>query len=204
MDYKNINDYELLYLISENSEEAYNFVYQKYRPLISKLAFNLARKYNNVGIDYDDLFQEGMYGLSLAIDNFNKKENNLFYTFALICIKRSMERIIVSAIRYKNNILNFAIPYDNVDSDEDLSLEDTLYNKDDNVEFVFNSYEISNEINRIKYNLKDDYSFVYEMKINGFSNSDIAKILDIRYKDVDNYWRSIKNSLKKINNRNIE
>ena len=40
-DYKD-NDYELLYLISENNEEAKELFYNKYKPIIELKAKNLA------------------------------------------------------------------------------------------------------------------------------------------------------------------
>ena len=59
-----------------------------------------------------------------------------------------------------------------------------------------------NEINikyilDLKYELKDEYMPVYELKLNGFSNAAIANLLDLRYKDVDNYLRSIKKTLRR-------
>ena len=78
MEYKDLNDSEVLYLIRENEEEAYNYVYKKYEPLINKFAINIMKKYKTLGIEYDDLFQEGMYGLSLAIKNFDSKNDVLY------------------------------------------------------------------------------------------------------------------------------
>ena len=44
MEYKDLNDSEMLYLIRENEEEAYNYVYKKYEPLINKFAINIMKK----------------------------------------------------------------------------------------------------------------------------------------------------------------
>ena len=38
MDYKNINDYEQLYLIRENDDEAKDTVFHKYKPIIISIA----------------------------------------------------------------------------------------------------------------------------------------------------------------------
>ena len=59
MNYKGINDYELIYRIRENNdEEAINDLIYKYEPLIAKLA----RKYYDSGcqgVDINDFMQEG-------------------------------------------------------------------------------------------------------------------------------------------------
>ena len=38
MNYKNINDYEVLYMIRENSDDARDLIFQKYSPIIKKIA----------------------------------------------------------------------------------------------------------------------------------------------------------------------
>jgi DNA-directed RNA polymerase specialized sigma subunit len=41
MEYKNFNDYELLYYISEGNEDANNIIIKKYEPLINKIAIKM-------------------------------------------------------------------------------------------------------------------------------------------------------------------
>lgn len=204
MEYKNVNDYEVLYMIRESNEAANEYMYSKYKPLINKLATNISKKYRGIGIEYDDLFQEGMYGLSEAINNFNVRENNLFFTFAILCIKREMERLLIKSIRHKNNVLNFAISFDTVISEEGLTVGDIIYDGKDLVDNKTIEREQKKFILDLKYELKDIYSPVYELKLNGFSNNDIAILLDLKYKDVDNYLRSIKKTLKKVINKCID
>ena len=79
MKYRNTNDYETIYMIKENNEDASIYMFNKYRPLIDKLAFQYSKRYNNVGIDYDDLYQEGMYGLAKAINGYGLEQKNLFF-----------------------------------------------------------------------------------------------------------------------------
>ena len=107
MEYRNLNDNEMLYLISENNEEAYNFMYKKYEPLINKVATDILKKYKCLRLEYDDLFQEGMYALSLAIKNFDYRDNILFFTLVFLCIKREMYKMVVRASANKNSISIF-------------------------------------------------------------------------------------------------
>lgn len=197
MRYKGVNDYELLYLVGENNEEVYNSIYAKYKPLIHKMAKTLCENYKSALVEYDDLFQEGMYGLNNAIKNFNGKSGSLFYTLAKLCISREMNGYITKMLRGKNIILSSAVSFDTPISKNGFIVEDTLYSHDDSVELQFESIEMEKYILDLKYELKDEYMPVYELKLNGFSNAAIANLLDLRYKDVDNYLRSIKKTLRR-------
>lgn len=197
MRYKGVNDYELLYLVGENNEEVYNSIYVKYKPLIHRMAKTLCENYKSALVEYDDLFQEGMYGLNNAIKSFNGKSGSLFYTLAKLCISREMNGYVAKMLRGKNMILSSAVSFDTPISKNGFVVEDTLYSHDDSVELQFESIEMEKYILDLKYELKDEYMPVYELKLNGFSNAAIATLLDLRYKDVDNYLRSIKKTLRR-------
>lgn len=196
MRYKGVNDYELLYLVGENNEEVYNSIYAKYKPLIHRMAKTLCENYKSALVEYDDLFQEGMYGLNNAIKSFNGKSGSLFYTLAKLCISREMNGYVAKMLRGKNMILSSAVSFDTPITNG-FVVEDTLYSHDDSVELQFESIEMEKYILDLKYELKDEYMLVYELKLNGFSNAAIANLLDLRYKDVDNYLRSIKKTLRR-------
>ena len=197
MRYKGVNDYELLYLVGENNEEVYNSIYAKYKPLIHRMAKTLCENYKSALVEYDDLFQEGMYGLNNAIKSFNGKSGSLFYTLAKLCISREMNGYVAKMLRGKNMILSSAVSFDTPISKNGFVVEDTLYSHDDSIELQFESIEMEKYILDLKYELKDEYMPVYELKLNGFSNAAIATLLDLRYKDVDNYLRSIKKTLRR-------
>ena len=197
MRYKGVNDYELLYLVGENNEEVYNSIYAKYKPLIHRMAKTLCENYKSALVEYDDLFQVGMYGLNNAIKSFNGKSGSLFYTLAKLCISREMNGYVAKMLRGKNMILSSAVSFDTPISKNGFVVEDTLYSHDDSVELQFESIEMEKYILDLKYELKDEYMPVYELKLNGFSNAAIANLLDLRYKDVDNYLRSIKKTLRR-------
>ena len=198
MEYRDLNDNEMLYLICENNEEAYGFMYKKYEPLINKFAIQILNKYKHLRLEYDDLFQEGMYALSLAIKKFDHRDNTLFFTLVFLCIKREMYKLVIKANCNKNSIINYSLSFEDVINDKTgAQVKDFIYDKDDILELKFENAENKKYILDLKYSLKPAYSEVYELKLNGFSNQNIADLLDLRYKDVDNYLRSIKNILKK-------
>lgn len=197
MDYKNINDYETIYMIRERNEDAYNLMYYKYQPIISKLAKTLINKFQNVGIDYCDLFQEGMYGVCEAIESYNPSRDSVFFSYAVLFARRKMYKLLSSSITNKNSILNFSLSLDNTIYDGDVSLIDIICDDINSLDDFYLKKINDKELLDLKYELKDIYSPVFELKLNGFSNSEIAKLLDLSYKNVDNYLRSIKTTLRK-------
>ena len=67
MDYKTINDYELIYLVNEKNEDAFNIIFKKYENLINKYANYYYNNYKQKGVNKDELNQEGKIGLYMAL-----------------------------------------------------------------------------------------------------------------------------------------
>lgn len=197
MDYKNINDYELVYQIRECDEVAYNALFDKYSFVVNKLAYEYYLKNKNIGIEYEDLCQEGFFAISMALKDYNQ-DSSLFYTYVLVCIKREMERLIKYYRRNKQMVLSNAISINScIDDDNSLFLEDVIPSNFDVESFVI-SEEIYKKLLLYKHELNFEESLVYELKFNKFSNREISLLLDIPYKKVDNYLRKIKSLVFKF------
>ena len=109
MKYKDYNDYELLSYIKEQNEEANEIIYEKYRPLILKIAKKLISSSSNIGVDIADLIGEGMLGLANAIDNYDDSNEILFYTYASKCIENAMLTFLSKGKSLKNKCLSESI-----------------------------------------------------------------------------------------------
>lgn len=188
MDYNKYNDYELLYMISENDEDALNDMFIKYENLIKKLACEYKEKYNDV--DYQDLIQEGRIGLFDAIKRYKENFNTLFYTYAIICIKGYMNNYIRKL--YTKTNIKFSITAEDIDLIE-YKIKD---NNEDLISYI-NDKDYYNKIIEFKNNLSFINSLVFELRFNNFKYKDIATLLDIDIKKVDNSMLTIKSNLKK-------
>ena len=71
MDYRDYNDNEVLSYIYENNEEASEILYKKYEPLINLTATKFFKYCKSSGLELNDLIQEGMMGLTNAINHFD-------------------------------------------------------------------------------------------------------------------------------------
>ena len=80
MNYKKYNDYELIYNVRENDDNSYNDLFNKYIPIMKRLAYNYYNKYSNYGYDLEDFQQEAFIAFHSAVNNFSESKNILFYT----------------------------------------------------------------------------------------------------------------------------
>ena len=133
-----------------------------------------------------------------AINHYNEKDNTLFYTFANLCIDRKMRTLISKVNRDKHKILNEAVSYDTND-DEEISLLNYIYDKTDNPEYGLISEEEEEELyQKIKSQISDFESTVFDLKIQGFTYKEIASILDKDPKTIDNALSRLKTKIKNI------
>ena len=200
MNYKDYNDYELINYIRENSEEANEILFEKYKPMIVNLATKMVNYSPNLGLEINDLIQEGMLGLNTAINSFNENDETSFYTYAKTCIERKVLSTMIGARRQKHKILN-----------ESMSIE--IYNDDDNSSVMEglvadNSYNPENLIvqtedgnslyEKIVEQLTPLEQQVFELKASGFKYKEIADILDKEPKVIDNALNRLKTKIKNL------
>lgn len=200
MEYKDYNDQELLSYIKEQNEEANEIMFNKYKPLINKIAIKNYAKCVNKGLELSDLIQEGMVGLSYAITSYSDNKEASFFTYAKTCIERKILSTVIGSGRLKNKILNESIPYET--QNDDINIIDVIKDDRINPENLAINYEKEQEINDIaKEVLTSKELQVFELKLSGFDNKEIADILEVEYKTVDNALQRIKTKLKKqLNN----
>ena len=191
MTYKNYNDYELMYLISENNEDAYQTIFEKYQPLVFKEAIKYIFLSKKLGISEEDLIEEGKVGLYKAIEGYNNEVE--FFTFASICIKRSIFILLKKSSTYKQKILNEAIDI-NQDNDDSIYYQEE---KDKDIVQNLINEEFESKITKFKHKLNEQDSTIFELKYNGFTYKEISEILNLDKKYIDNRLLSIRNKLKK-------
>lgn len=197
--YRDENDYELIYMVSED-ESAKEMFFQKYKPFIINKAQSFYSAISNTGYELNDLIQEGMIGLSKAIDDFKEQKNVKFSTFANICIERQMITFIRNINRKKHSLLNCSLSIDSDTDKKGVPLIETIFDdKNGNPEDSFISVEEEGELlNKIKDSLTDKEYEVFELKTMGFTYQEMASLLDVTVKSIDGSVRRIKNKLKNL------
>lgn len=181
------SDYELVYMVKE-SEDALVYMVKKYEPLFRKLAFSFVRKFPNKGLDVEDIIQQCRISLCNALDKFNEKNEVLFYSYLLVCLKRAVFNFSRSYINkpsvfYYMEMENYEVLSEFVD---EYNVESVVLDND----FYF-------ELIAFKHTLIFDYSCVFELRYNNFSYKEIAELLNINVKRVDNILVNVRKKLEK-------
>lgn len=196
MNYQELNDYELLSYVSEGNEDASEILFKKYRPFIISTAKKYYQRCKNNGLEINDLIQEAMIGFNYAINSFKEQKDVLFYTYAKTCVENRLSSTVIGSMRLKNRILNESISLENTNDDYDLNEiigDDSV----DPQKLVLDFETEKGIIEMVKKDLTDLEDQVFELKLNGFNYKEIANILQIDSKKVDNTLQRIKIKFKK-------
>ena len=136
--------------------------YQKqYKQLMGEIINNnillvksIVKLYVCKGISYNDLFQEGIIGLSIAIDKFDIEKGNSFSTYATIWIHQALKRLIIdnkNIIKMSPSLYYLKIKVNVINNRYQL-----LFNRKPTIE------ELAQELNINLNTLKKDLSFYKE------------------------------------------
>lgn len=188
MDYKDLNDYELIYMVRENDDSSYDILFNKYLPVIRRISSEYYNLFSDYGYDFCDFLQEGYLGFQKALDSFNEDNNTLFYTFLIICLKRHLKCFCKRITCESKNINRYQ--FVDIDSTE---IEDLGRNIDYNI----NKDIFIHEIWDVVYSFDDImFSCVFELKINNFKYSEISELLDMDVKKIKLIQRRIYKAIR--------
>lgn len=200
MDYRELNDNELVYLCAENNEDAMNLIVNKYKNCILMILKEYLKEYNIIGVEVADLYQEGLIGLMHAIHSYNPTRDVLFYTYANACIRTSLISAIRQTFRQKNRILNYSYSLDKIFEDSGDNFYEIL--KDESYEpnkLLLSSEEENELINKLKSKLSKSELAIFELRLKGLSNGEIATLIDKDSKYIENSLFRIKRKYKELN-----
>jgi RNA polymerase sporulation-specific sigma factor len=198
--YEEYNDFELLYLTCSENEEAYDILYNKYKPLVEIKARKYLKYGKSRGLDLNDLTQEGMIGLSEAIRDFKTQKDVKFSTFANMCIERQINSAITKANRAKHKLLNESLSLDDKASDSDKPLMDFIFDTKDSdpINYVVLLEERQELYGKLKEMLTPLELDVLTLRLKDFDYKEIASKLNKSYKSIDSALQRIKVKLKKL------
>lgn len=195
------DDFELLYMISDSNEQASETIFKKYEAVIEYYAKRYSPFVEGKGIDYNDLYQEGLIGLDSAIKGYKDQKDIKFSTFAFICIKRKIITAVKQANRKKHSILNESYSIDYHNDDDKNGFGNVVYNNDGGIEDLLVSKENTETFNkRLSEELTPFEKQVYELRLYGFNYDEISKNLGKTTKSIESALFRIRIKLKNILN----
>lgn len=131
-DFRKYNDYELLYLVKINVEEAKEILFWKYSFLIKSRIYKM-------GVPqflWDDYFQEGCLMLHKAIRIYDESSQMTFTGFFELLLKRKIMTLLKKDLKKISNE-----QYDDFEEFPDFENQDMLLNESDAEEFSFSELE---------------------------------------------------------------
>lgn len=194
MDYKNINDYELLYMICD-SDDSLDLLLDKYKPFINQKLIKYADYFKKYGIDLEDLRQEVYLSIISAINNYDEKNNATFYTYLNILIERKIANFWRSQFSAKNSFVINSIPL-SAPVNDNLTIGDIVSDDSDMTENIVLERKIVEEVYNFCFALSLDDAFVFELYINGYSREIISTLLNLPYKKISYLLSKNKRKLK--------
>jgi len=192
LDYKTLNDTELLRLSSSGDGNAEEALVERYM----RMVLSCARPLVLAGGDTEDLVQEGMFGLLSAIRRFDENGGASFKTFAELCIRSRLFSAIKSASRLKHFPLNDGMSLEQLSEESSVQLsaipEIFRYSPEVLVMARESREELYSAFSKCLSKLERN---VLELYLDGFSYREIGEKLNKETKAVDNAVQRIRRKL---------
>ena len=176
-------DEELVGLSRQGDKVATEALLLRYAELVR----GCARRFFLAGGETEDLIQEGMIGLYVAIGDYEKKENNRsFKNFAYLCVTRRIIDAVKNSARKKNAPLNYVSELKETYVFDGLNAEDMLILDDDR-----------RELKQLMSRTLSDFEFkIATMYVDGMSCSEICEATGKSAKSVENALQRSKRKLQ--------
>ena len=165
--------------------QAIDELYTQYKGLVNCVA----HKFFLVGGDVQDLVQEGMIGLFVAINKYDEQEGP-FPAFARLCVTRQ----ILAAVRHSNGVRQRPL-FNAVELD---SLADKLADTDDPLDILLQKEENEQFFRQAKRQFTPLENEVVSLFAEGYSYEDIGEKLHKSAKSVDGAMQRARNKLLKL------
>lgn len=174
-------DNRLVQLAKDGDKSSLTELLSNYSDMVSVKAASFK---SLVGLESDDLYQEGMIGLLSAVYAYDFERDASFSTFAELLVTRKMFSALKSANSKKNLPLREYVPIE-----DEIDLFSPIPTPEESL--IINE-EVSNINKFIETNLSKKEKKVLKLNLLGLSYAEIAEILDCTEKSVDNALQRIR------------
>ncbi len=183
--YKDMNDYEILYMVNDTKENNFDLLVHKYQPLIYKIVKEYLNTFKRFGYELDDLMQIGYITLYKASYLYDIYSHSMFYTY----FRSSLKKAIFNLIRYnstnKKETLNNALSYESTIPNTNMHYIDLFADKEtDN--------KLDLELITFKNSMSINLSWIFQLFYNGYNKDEISILLDENIDTVKDNFNKIK------------
>lgn len=150
-----------------------------------KIAYKIAWKYKNCGLEFEDVKQISLYALWKAVLTFNN--THTFSTYAYIVIQNEINYYLRRNRKYFTDKY-FSEPI----GVEELTIEDVLADEANKIQELENKIDIQNQIQRIREsNIGQKNKKAFELYLKGYKQQKIADIMKCSQAQVSRYLKKI-------------
>lgn len=191
----NLTDFEFVYMVRQDCDFAFEVMMGNYEALVWKLSLKNYHDQKPMGIQINDLYQEGKIGLLEALYTYQEVKGVGLAHYVQICV----ESYIRSALRKcrgkayqlldSRNSLNIYIA-----EDKSLILKDMLpcTNLEFDPQYCANMEETKAILAKRLSQLKEDEMQIYQLWNEGYSYGEISEMTCTNKKRIDNVIQKIK------------
>lgn len=196
---KELSDEQLCLKVANGERDSEEILVLRY----SRLVRVCARPYFLVGGDSEDLIQEGMLGLLVAIREYSPDKQVAFRTYANLCIRRRIISAIRMAMRDKHTPLNsyvsLELSLDVEDGENYPSLIAALGWQESPEHAIIDKEQFNALKKQFDKQLSSLEQSILDLYLKGFSYSEIAKEVGRTAKSVDNAVQRIRRKIAQQN-----
>ena len=191
---------ELLYMIRQKDEYAYDRLIEKSKVIVIKVYKDMITKYPFCKLYREDIIQELTILVCELVNSYREDHDCAFPTYLNKCLKNKATELVRTYLNSKNSINNYCVDIDDVVAETTANYYTKCvnygYRYDPKVMFDYQTtlHKFEDYYNKLSLMEKE----IFMSYLNGASYKEIADKLSISTKTVDNYLQKQKRRLRII------
>jgi len=195
---KEINDYELLYMIHQDDEAALRILLEKYDRYLWAL---IREKWNKnwPNLDEQDVYMIAQAKVVEACNNYNEAKGASFQTFMTMCVLRRLATLRRTAYRELQGIPRYSMNDNKVKEQEDNFFYDVIENNQKlfNPDFYAEYRDLLRKAQIFVEGLSSEDRKIWTCMMHDLSYNEAAALLNISRKSYDNRVYKIKKQFRR-------
>ena len=191
---------ELLYMIRQKDEYAYDRLIEKSKVIVIKVYKDMITKYPFCKLYREDIIQELTILVCELVNSYREDQDCAVPTYLNKCLKNKATELVRTYLNSKNRINNYCVDIDDVVAETTANYYTKCvnygYRYDPKVMFDYQTtlHKFEDYYNKLSLMEKE----IFMSYLNGASYKEIADKLSISTKTVDNYLQKQKRRLRII------
>ena len=185
IDFKALTDEKLVDMYRGGDERAFSFLLEKHRKEID----GICRRRYLIDSNEEDVKQYGYMGFMKAAQSFDKDKGS-FVSFMRLCVLSTVDNAVKKSLAQKQHALNDAVSIEYY-ADKPSAVPDPL-------DKMISDEEFEEKKRLMASVLSKGEKQVFNLFLEGYSYTEIAKLLELTPKQVDNAITRIKRKKEKV------